>query len=88
MEIISQPIVEEQTPQAFESRHVEEEVELQQPLSKDSGEEFLQELVCSVILECQQLRTKTMMKRKRKMPIEEKVEKPIKKKIMSKAKET
>lgn len=41
VEIIPQPIGEEQSPQALELKLVEEEVELQQLVSKDSGEEFL-----------------------------------------------
>ncbi len=38
VEILSQPTVEEQLEQAFEPRPVEEELE--QPISKDNGEEF------------------------------------------------
>jgi hypothetical protein len=40
VEILFQPITEEQLKQALELRHVEE-VELQQLVSKDSGKQFL-----------------------------------------------
>ncbi len=39
VEIIPQPIVEEKSPQAFESKLVEE-VELQQLVNRENGEEF------------------------------------------------
>jgi hypothetical protein len=59
---------------------VEEGTELQQLASRDSGEEFLQELfkkepVCTVILQHPHLRTKTMMKRKGKALAKEHVKK-------------
>ncbi len=58
-----------------------------------SGEEFLQELfeerpVSNIILQCPKSETKTMMKRKGKAPIEEQVEKLVKKKLVSEAKES
>jgi hypothetical protein len=40
VEIVFQPVVEEQTPQAPKSKFVKEEVELLQPMNKDSGKEF------------------------------------------------
>jgi hypothetical protein len=66
---------------------------MQQLVSKDSGKEFLQELfekkhVCNIIPQCPRSRTKAMMKRKGKAPIEKQVEKFIKKKTMSKMNET
>jgi regulatory protein YycH of two-component signal transduction system YycFG len=77
VEILSQLIVEKQLEQAPEPRLVEKE-ELQQPMKKDNGKEFLkkifeEELVCSVIHQRPRLRTKAMMKRKSKAPIEEHV---------------
>jgi hypothetical protein len=73
VEILSQLIVEEQLEQAPKPRLVEKE-ELQQPMRKDNGKEFLKkifekEVVCSVIHQCPRLRTKAMMKRKSKAPI-------------------
>jgi hypothetical protein len=65
---------------------------LQQHESKNIGEESLQdlfeELVYKVIPQCLRSRTKTMIKKKGKVPIEEYVEKLIKKKTMFKVKET
>jgi len=48
-----------------------EEKELQQHVSKDNEEEFLQKLfeeepICSVILQCPRSKTKVMMKQKAK----------------------
>lgn len=43
MEIIFQLVTEEQTRQAPKSKHVEEEVELQQHVSRNSGGIFFQE---------------------------------------------
>ncbi len=68
VENLPQPVVEEQPKQVPTPRPVEEE-ELLQPMNKDSGEEFLQELfeekhVYSVIIQCQRSRTKVMMKQK------------------------
>jgi hypothetical protein len=65
VEILFQPIVEEQSKQTFKPRPMEE-IELQQHVNKDSGKEFIQELfeehVCSVIPQCPRSRTKAMMK--------------------------
>ncbi len=68
-----------------------EEKELQQPMN--SGEKFLQIFfkegpICNIILQHPRLKTKTVMKRKGKAPIEEQAKKSIKKKTMSKAKES
>jgi hypothetical protein len=69
-----------------------EEEELQQHVSKDSGEEFLQQLfeehVYIVVPRRPRSRTKAMMKQKGKAPTEEQVEKLVKKKIVSKVKES
>ncbi len=70
-----------------------EKEELQQLVSKDSGEEFFQELfeeepICSIILQRPRSKTRTMMKQKGKAPTKEEVEKPIKDKTMSKVKES
>ncbi len=59
----------------------------------NTREEFLQELfeeklVCSIIPQHLRLKTKAIMKRKGKAFAKEQVEKPIKKKTMSKAKES
>jgi len=68
-----------------------EEKKLQQPVS--IGKEFFQKLfeekhVSSIIPQCPRLEARTMMKRKDITLVEEQVEKPIKKKLMSKMKET
>ncbi len=68
-----------------------EEKELQQPMK--NGKTILQELfekglISNIIPQRPRSRTITMMKRKNKALIEEQVEKPIKKKPMSKAKES
>jgi hypothetical protein len=57
-----------------------------------SGEIFLQKLfeegpISNIILQCPRSRTRTMMKQKGKAPIEEQVEKYVKKKLVSKVKE-
>jgi hypothetical protein len=71
-----------------------EEEELQQLVSKDNGEEFLQQLfeerVCNVnvIPHHPRSRTKAMMKRKGKVPTKKQVERLVKKNIVSKAKES
>ncbi len=69
-----------------------EKEKLQQLVSKDSGEEFLQQLfeehVCSVIPHHPRSRTKAMMKWKGKVHAKEQLEKLVKKKIVSKAKES
>jgi hypothetical protein len=62
-------------------------------VSKDNGKVFFQELFgeelgCSVIPQRPRSRTKAMMKQKGKGPIEEHVEKLVKKKTMSKVKES
>ncbi len=59
----------------------------------NNGKEFFQELfedklVYNIIPQHLRLGAITMMKRKSKTPIEEQVDKPIKKKPMSKAKES
>jgi hypothetical protein len=58
----------------------------------DSGKEFFhklfEELVCNVIHKHPRSKTKTVMKRKGKAPLEEYVEKHVTKKITSKEKES
>jgi hypothetical protein len=68
-----------------------EEKKLQQLMS--SGNAFLQELfekrpISNIIPQRPRSRTRTMMKQKGKAPVEEEVEKLVKKKPMSKAKES
>jgi hypothetical protein len=63
--------------QAPEPRLVEKE-DLQQPMRNDNGKEFLKKIfeeepICNVIHQHPRLRTKAMMKRKSKAPIEEHV---------------
>jgi len=70
-----------------------EEEELQQLMSKDNGKEFIQELfeeehAYNIMLQSLRSRTKPMMKQKGKALVEEHVEKLVKKKPMSKSKES
>lgn len=76
VEVISQPTVEEQPQLTPESNPLEEKTKLQQPMSRDNGEEFLQELfeeasICNIIPQSLQSRMKVMMKRKGKAPTKE-----------------
>ncbi len=68
-----------------------EEKKLQQLVK--SGEVFFQDLFekgpsSNIILQCPRSRTRIMMKQKGKVPVEEQVEKHVKKKLVSKAKES
>ncbi len=90
MDIGPQLVVEEQLQLVSASRPVEEN-KLQQPMS--NGEEFFQELfeerpISSIIPRCPRLETRTMMKQKVKALVEEHVEKLVKKKLVSKVKES
>jgi hypothetical protein len=87
---LQQPVVEEQPQLVLVPKHVEEK-ELQQPMR--SGEAFLQELfkkgpISNIIFQRPRLRTRTIMKQKGKVHVEDQVKKHVKKKLISKAKES